>query len=232
MSGASGEAFTVPLSLVDAGGDGAVEPACFVAGTRIATVRGPVAVEALRLGALLPTQEGEALPIRWIGHRLVDCTRHPRPDTVWPIRVQAHAFGPGQPGRALFLSPDHAIFAEGVLIPVRHLVNGTTIRQVRRRRVAYFHVELPRHAVLLAEGLAVESYLDTGDRQSFANGGGAEALHPAWGGEGRDVALILEALGAAPLRVTGPEVARVRQALAARAAPGLASGQPLLGRMR
>ena len=35
----------------------------------------------------------------------------------------------------------------------------------------YHHVELAAHDVLIAEGLAAESYLDTGDRSSFSNGG-------------------------------------------------------------
>jgi hypothetical protein len=37
--------------------------------------------------------------------------------------------------------------------------------------VTYFHVELPRHDVVLAEGAAAESYLDTGNRSAFANAG-------------------------------------------------------------
>jgi collagen type I/II/III/V/XI/XXIV/XXVII alpha len=41
--------------------------------------------------------------------------------------------------------------------------------QVAVDAVTYFHVELPRHDVLLAEGLAAESYLDTGNRSVFAN---------------------------------------------------------------
>jgi hypothetical protein len=37
---------------------------------------------------------------------------------------------------------------------------------------------LPRHAVILAEGLPAESYLDTGNRAAFSNGGDAIAAHP------------------------------------------------------
>lgn len=47
--------------------------------------------------------------------------------------------------------------------------------------MTYFHVELAAHDVILAEGLACESYLDTGNRGAFANGaqvgGGAVMLH-------------------------------------------------------
>jgi hypothetical protein len=188
---------------------------CFAAGSRIRTPRGDVPVEALAEGDAVVTIDGEVLTIRWIGHRVVDCARHPQPRSVRPIRIAAHAFGLGLPARPVFLSPDHAIFAQGVLIPVKHLVNGASIAQVAAGSVTYFHIELPVHAVILAEGLPAESYLDTGDRADFANGGAAMTLHPVWGTEARDVTLIHDALGAAPLRVAGPEVDRVRVMLAA-----------------
>jgi autotransporter passenger strand-loop-strand repeat protein len=135
---------------------------CFAAGTRILTARGEVAVEALSEGDLVITLDGEALPVIWVGHRRVDCARHPEPARVMPVRVRAHAFGQAQPGRDVLLSPDHAVYAEGVLIPVRHLINDTTVRQIAVESVTYFHVELPRHAIILAEGLPAESYLDAG----------------------------------------------------------------------
>jgi hypothetical protein len=188
---------------------------CYAAGTRIRTPRGDVPVEALAEGDAVVTIGGEALTIRWIGHRTVDCARHARPPSVLPVRIAPGAFGPNVPARPLFLSPDHAVFAEGVLIPVKYLVNGTTIAQRAVASVTYFHIELPEHAVILAEGLPAESYLDTGDRRDFANGGGAVTLHPVWGTEARDVTLIHDALGAAPLRVAGPEVDRARALLAA-----------------
>jgi hypothetical protein len=181
---------------------------CFAAGTLIRTDRGDVAVETLREGDLirLAGQDGFR-PALWIGHRAVDCARHPDPEAVWPVRVAAHAFGPGQPARDLFLSPDHAVFFENVLIPVKHLVNGRSITQVPVAAVSYFHVELDRHDVILAEGLPVESYLDTGDRDAFANGGPAERLFPVFG---CDSNLVRDARACAPLVVTGPVLAAAR----------------------
>ena len=108
--------------------------------------------------------DGSVLPVRWLGRRRVDCRRHADPARVQPIRVRAGSFGPNQPRRDLFLSPDHALLVDGVLVPVRYLVDGTDIAQVPRRSVTYWHVELPRHEVLIAEGVPAESYLDTGDR--------------------------------------------------------------------
>jgi hypothetical protein len=49
-------------------------------------------------------------------------------------------------------------------VPIRHLINGVTIVREPAAPVTYYHVELPEHAILLADGLPAESYLDTGSR--------------------------------------------------------------------
>ena len=188
---------------------------CFAAGTRLLTDRGAVAVEALGVGDCLRLADGGTAPIIWIGRRPIDCRRHPAPAAVRPVRVAAHAFGDGLPGRDLFLSPDHAIFVEDVLIPIKHLIDGAAIRQVATARVTYLHVELAQHQIVLAEGLPVESYLDAGDRAGFS-GSPATKLHPEWGKHRGDLAMHGEALAYAPLRVTGAEVDRVRAHLAER----------------
>jgi hypothetical protein len=184
---------------------------CFVTGTRILTRRGPVAVERLSLGDEVMTATQRAWrPIRWIGHRRLDLTRHPTRDEAAPIR--AGAFAPDQPSRDLYLSPDHAVFVDGVLIPVKHLVNGTSVALAPMDQVTYWHVELDRHDVLLAEGLPVESYLDSGDRSFFTNGGPVTTLHPSL------PTLLRDARGCAPLVVSGPILARIRHQLAERSA--------------
>jgi autotransporter passenger strand-loop-strand repeat protein len=192
-------------------------PPCFVAGTLIATPGGAVPVERLSVGDVVLTEGGGVEPVIWTGQRRVDCGRHAEPQRIWPVCIRADAFGPSRPSRDLLLSPDHAIFAEGVLIPVKHLINGRSITQLAAAVVTYVHVELPRHAVILAEGLPVESYLDTGDRAGFTSTEGPRMLHPVFGSERTDVALVMEALGCAPFRVTGPEVEQTCAMLARRA---------------
>ena len=196
----------------DAGSGTLIEAACYVAGTRIATTRGEVPVEALAPGDRVCTQEGRTRPVRWLGWRHVDCARHPHPERVWPVRIRADAFAPGRPRRDLLLSPDHAVFVDGLLIPVRCLVNGATIAPAPVDRVAYYHVELDRHDVILAEGLPAESYLDTGNRAAFANGGGAVALHPDFS------RAVWQRDACAQLVMEGAALAAVRQRLLARAA--------------
>ena len=180
---------------------------CFLAGSRIRTPVGDRAVEMLRAGDLVVTASGEHCPIVWIGRRETDTTRHPRPERVRPVRVRRGAFGEGLPERDLLLSPDHALFIDGVLIPVKYLVDGRTVlHELAIARPTYFHVELDRHEILLAEGLPAESLVPGADRSAFANGGGPVQLHPDFH------ALAWEAEGCAPLVVTGPvlEAARAR----------------------
>jgi collagen type I/II/III/V/XI/XXIV/XXVII alpha len=195
------------MATPDAGTGTDVFLACYVRGTRIATPDGEVAVEALGERDIVLLASGESAPIVWIGHRRLNCRRHPKPQLVWPVRVHAHAFGRDLPRRDLLLSPDHAVFVDDVLIPIRYLINDTTIRQAERRSVEYFHIELPRHAILLANGLPAESYLDIGDRSSFENGGGPLHLHPDFASR------LWEAEGCAPLCVAGATLAAVRRRL-------------------
>ena len=198
------------------GGFTVFQAPCFQVGTRIRTKCGNVAVEDLRIGDNVLVAGGAARPIVWIGQRRVDCRRHPQPDLVWPVRIRAGAFGDGLPQRDLWLSPDHAVFCDGVLIPVKYLVNGATILQEKAASVLYFHVELDRHDVLLAEGLPTESYLDTGNRAQFANGAAHMTLHPDFSPLSWDAAC-------APLCTGGPLVLVARRRLRERmiAATGL-----------
>jgi collagen type I/II/III/V/XI/XXIV/XXVII alpha len=195
-------------------GDSAIEAApCFAAGTRIATARGEIAVEDLFVGDLVTTVLGECeAPIIWIGRREVDCAHRPKPRQVWPVRVTAGAFGPGRPHTDLVLSPDHAVYVGDVLIPVRHLINGSTIVQVPVERVTYYHLELAEHDVVLAEGMPAESYLDMRDGSNYANRPGPVRLYTD------HAARMWEAFGCARLIVTGPELTAARALVASFAA--------------
>jgi hypothetical protein len=183
---------------------------CFVTASRIQTIGGFRAIETLAVGDEVRTLLGGPGRIVWIGARTVDCRRHTRPETVWPVRIVRAAFGPNVPERDLYLSPNHAVYVKDVLVPIKHLINGASIAQVPMNKVTYYHVELAQHDVLLAEGLPAESYLDTGDRPNFGNHDGVMRLFPDFSSRRLDTARLWEAYGCAPLIVTGPELDAVR----------------------
>lgn len=189
---------------------------CFAAGTRILTRRGEVAVEDLEVGdEAMALLGGGFSAIKWIGSRQMECAKSSHPADQWPVRVSAGAFGPGRPHRDLMLSPDHAVFYNGSLIPVRYLENGITVARAPVESVTYFHVELDRHDVLLAEGLPAESYLDTGNRSDFAGVGRDATSADAHENTARQ---IWAEKSCAPLHVSGPVLANARLHLAERAA--------------
>ncbi len=72
------------------------------------------------------------------------------------------------------------------------------MRQDDVESVTYWHVELDAHDVLLAEGLPTESFLDTGNRAAFANGGTMVQAHPDFARDAWD------ADSCAPLVLAGP----------------------------
>ena len=140
---------------------------CFAKGTLISTAKGLVAVEKLKAGDQVLTIDGEHAPIVWLGHRRVNCLKHSQPELANPVRVSKDAFGPGMPSADVFLSPAHAVYAYGHLVPVRHLINDVTITQESVDSITYYHVELPKHSVILAQGLPAETYLDSDNRAFF-----------------------------------------------------------------
>lgn len=195
---------------------------CFAEGTMIMTAAGERPVESLRAGDMVATLMGGAglAPVRWLGRRTVDLETHPHGEWVAPILVLPGALGAGVPHRPLRVSPEHALLVDGVLVPAGLLVDGVTIlRTPPRGSVTYFHVELDRHDVLLAEGAAAESYLEMDNRHNFENGGLIVALHA-------DFAPAEGALreGCAPRIREGEALDRVRAALAERRAAAAPAG--------
>jgi uncharacterized repeat protein (TIGR03803 family) len=144
---------------------------CYAAGTRIATPAGTRPIERLRAGDLVLAGGVDGVfrprPVRWVGHRVLDLATHPDPELAAPIRLLAGALGPGWPARDLVVSPDHCLLLDRHLLRAYRLRNGVSVVQEHPPTVDYWHVELDGHALLLAEGVPAESYLDEGTRDFF-----------------------------------------------------------------
>ena len=158
--------------------DPSVFTVCFLAGTMIATPAGETPVEALAVGDLVLTAGGRAAPVRWLGVQTV-ATLFADPLRSFPIRIMAGALGPNLPARDLLVSPDHALFLDSLLVQAGALVNGTTIvrESAMPERFMYFHVELEDHALILAEGVPAETFVDNVTRRRFDNYAQYEALY-------------------------------------------------------
>jgi serralysin len=153
--------------------------ACYAPETRIATPSGEVEAGALRAGDMVRTLAGSAARVRWVGRRHVRAEVFASDPSRRPIRIAPGALGPFCPRRTLVVSPMHALWLDGVLVPAALLVNGGTIRRLAPRGgFAYVHVELDRHDVMLAEGAAAESFIDLDTRWMFENAADAPAYGP------------------------------------------------------
>ena len=100
-----------------------------------------------------------------------------------------------------------------MLITAASLANGVSVAQIERRHVEYWHVELDTHDILIAEGLEAESYLESGNRSGFDNGGTVVDAHPDFKPRRREPTCL-------PLAGPGQHVerakARLRERLIAR----------------
>lgn len=155
---------------------------CFLAGTMIGTPSGEVAVESLRAGDLVTVIEfGRPVtrPVTWVGGRSMRASDFHQRSDAFPIRIRQGAFAGNVPHRDLLVTAEHCILTEAGLTPARMLVNGASILIDRDiPDYDFFHVELEHHGILLSEGLATESYLDSGNRSLFEGATSIVAVRP------------------------------------------------------
>ncbi len=138
---------------------------CFLKGTTVRTADGDRKVENLVVGDLVPTVFGGICPIQWIGRyrfRRSDPTRAWVRD-VLPIRVARSALGPDVPHADLYVTQQHALLIDGLLVAAGNLINGTTITRYDARELdelEFFHIKLAIHDVIYAAGAPCETLLD------------------------------------------------------------------------
>lgn len=149
---------------------GQIQVACLMRGTKVLTPSGDAAIETLSIGDMVTTIDGVARPIKWIGRRGYSRSFVEASARIAPVLIAAGAFGPNVPASDLYVSPDHAVCVDHVLVPAGLLVNGTTIRQVTDfDAVEYFHLEFEAPEVIFTNGAPTESYVNHDNRRMFQN---------------------------------------------------------------
>lgn len=144
--------------------------ACFVAGTKILTIRGQRAIEELVPGDRVMTRDHGLQEVRWIGCRHIDASEIQDCDTLRLVRIAKGALGNGMPDRDLLISPEQSVLVSGdlaatllvedeTLIAAKDLVGrkGITVEQVEG--VIFYHLMFDEAALLLVEGTWTEGFL-------------------------------------------------------------------------
>jgi Hint domain len=124
----------------------------FMKGTTIETAEGDRKIEGLAVGDLLPTVFGGICPIQWIGYySYKKSNKAPWVKDVPPVRVARSALGPNMPRADLYITKNHALLIDGVLVTAGSLINGMTITLDDAREnngLKFFHIKLARHNVI------------------------------------------------------------------------------------
>ena len=146
------------------GGNGQGHAQCFLKGTNIRTAEGDRKVEDLSPGDLLPTVFEGICPIQWIGRYSLKKTNPTKAaKKVLPVRVARSALGLDVPNADLYVTKEHALLIDDVLVTAGSLINGTTITVYDPHELdelEFFHIKLERHNAIYAEGAPCETMIN------------------------------------------------------------------------
>ncbi len=142
---------------------------CFTPGTMIATPRGEVPVESLRIGDKIITRDNGMQEIRWMGRRDLSWADLSAAPHLKPILVRQGSLGNGLPERDMLVSPNHRLLVANdrtalyfdeheVLVAAKHLAAGKGIHSVDVAGTSYIHFMCDRHEVVLSNGAWTESF--------------------------------------------------------------------------
>ena len=158
--------------------------ACFLAGSLITTPSGFIPVEELSVGDQVITYiDGleKNRHVTWVGQAHCVIRPHlPLDQAGYPIRILKDAIADGMPFKDLLITAEHCLFFDGKFVPARMLVNGLSIfYDTSINSYEYYHIETEDHSVIMADGMLTESYLDTGNRNTFTQAGNVVSFAPS-----------------------------------------------------
>ena len=137
---------------------------CLLEGTLIDTPSGQCAIENLRAGDKVSTDDGRTVEVIHVLEQVC-----PPGKGAGPIRIPKDALAPGTPSRALLLSPCHRVVVRSpivrrmfgnseVFVPAKRLLDIPGVkREGSSAPRRYFNLLCTKHVVLRAENTPVES---------------------------------------------------------------------------
>lgn len=142
---------------------------CFTPGTAIATPKGEVAVEKLKVGDRILTRDNGIQKINWVAKKRLDYTQLKAVRQLRPILIRARAIGDGLPERDMLVSPSHRMlivsnYAElyfgqsEVLISAKHMLGMEGVELSDQPYITYHHFMCDNHEIVLADGAWSESF--------------------------------------------------------------------------
>jgi hypothetical protein len=142
---------------------------CFTPGVMIATPRGELPVEELKVGDKVITRDNGLQEIVWLGRQKFSWKDVCAEPHLKPVVIRQGALGNGLPERDMMVSPDHRILVTGdntavrfneaeVLVSARHLLSGRKVFEVNSMGTIYIHFMFARHQVVLSDGAWTESF--------------------------------------------------------------------------
>ncbi|WP_417278317.1 Hint domain-containing protein [Celeribacter sp.] len=142
---------------------------CFTPGTLIATPKGEMKVEELKVGDRVITRDNGIQEIRWIGHKVLTGAELAARRALMPVLIRQGALGAGLPERDMVVSPNHRMLVSNekaallfeeheVLVAAKHLTRLEGVDVVEASGVTYIHVMFDRHEVVLSDGTWSESF--------------------------------------------------------------------------
>lgn len=135
---------------------------CFLRGTRILTPCGERKIEDLEIGDRIVTSRGESR-IQWIGRlSLRESNKEVWTERIMPVRFARGALAPNLPHTDLWVSQEHALLIDGLLVRAVDLVNGRSIAidcRENSTEIEYLHIKLADPDFIFAEGVPSETLI-------------------------------------------------------------------------
>lgn len=142
---------------------------CFTPGTLVATPRGEVPVEQMKVGDKVITRDNGFQEVLWVGHKQVTPRTFAESPELKPVLVRKGALGNGLPERDMIVSPNHRMLLNTpdvslyfeqpeVLVAAKHMVGMDGIHRIDMLSTTYVHFMCERHEVVLGDGAWSESF--------------------------------------------------------------------------